>query len=103
RAAHLGDGDQVRADAHPVPGVALRAHADGPRDRKPGRHHHARPRERQALPRVYREGTPGQDGIATDRGCVTARREGKKKEASSIPAASAASTRNTFLKPPAVR
>ena len=33
RAAHLRNGDQVRADAHPVPRLALRPHPDGPRDR----------------------------------------------------------------------
>ena len=34
RPAHLRDGDQVRADAHPVPGLALGAHPDGPPDRE---------------------------------------------------------------------
>ena len=33
---------------------------------KQGRHHHARPRERPALPRVYRQGKTRQDGAAAD-------------------------------------
>jgi hypothetical protein len=34
RAPHLGDGDQGRADGHSRAGVALRAHENGPRDRR---------------------------------------------------------------------
>ena len=66
RAPDLGDGDQVRADAHPVPRLALRAHPDGPPDREEGRHHHARPRQRPALPRVHRQGKTGQVVAAAD-------------------------------------
>jgi FdhD protein len=37
-----------------IPGLALGPHPDGPRDREKGRHHHARARERPALPRLHR-------------------------------------------------
>ena len=51
---HLRDGDQGRADGHPVPRVALGPHADGLRDRAEGRPHDDRPRDEQALPAVHR-------------------------------------------------
>jgi hypothetical protein len=60
----------------------------------------ARPRQRPALPRVYRQGTTGQVVAAADGACMTWRRDGKNTEATSIPEASSASTRNTLLNPP---
>ena len=60
RPAHLRNGDQVRADGHSDPGVALGTDADGLRNRAESRHHHARPRHRQALSAVHRP-TPVQE------------------------------------------
>ena len=64
---HFRDGDQVRADAHPVPRVALGPDADGPPDCAKDRHHHARPRQRPALPRLHRPAAPGEDRSAAHR------------------------------------
>ncbi len=55
--AHLGDGDQGGADGHPVPRVALRAHQDGPRDRRQGRHHDDRARGESPLSSLHGRGT----------------------------------------------